>query len=115
MNKQYPIQKICEDYLNGKNTIELAKEYGTYIDFIEQLSEFLKLNNIHHTKRFGDINILGIYKNKEVEKCFKNLYEGANIFMERKYLKFGPYIEKSILENPPKTEKDSPSNAVLAG
>ena len=98
--------------INKKSQIEIAT---ASIYFIDQLSEFFVSNNIHHTKRYGDINILGIYKDKEVEKCFKNLYDGANIFMERKYLKFGPYIEKSILENPPKTEKGSPPNAVLAG
>jgi hypothetical protein len=97
--------------LSNRSQIEIATASKL---FLNQLSEFLVINKIHHTKRYGDINILGIYKNTEVEKCFKNLYEGANIFMERKYLKFGPYIEKSILANPPKTEKDSPSNAVLA-
>lgn len=87
--------------LKNRSQIEIASASEK---FTEQLSNFLIKNQIHHTiNKKGSCNIIGIYKNKDCFECFTNLYNNANIFMKRKYLKFGPYIEQSILANSPKT------------
>ena len=72
--------------------------------FIEQLNNFFTNNNIHSTitksKKYsqsGDFNFLyavNIYKLTDIFLFYNLCYNDAKYFLKRKYLKFGPLVEK---------------------
>lgn len=70
------------------------------IDFINQLAEFYKFNNIHYyiSEEFGKTNnswfniIVG--KGEDIYTIYTNMYKDSSFFLTRKKEKFGPLVEK---------------------
>jgi LAGLIDADG-like domain len=67
--------------------------------FAQQLVSFLKQQNISATvvTTGSKAILIQLYKNDRVQLFYKGLYTNAEIFLERKKVKFGSAMEKSLV------------------
>ena len=66
------------------------------IDFLKQIQVFLEENSIksmiHHSS--GNCFELIVQKSEDLYSIFNNMYKNTSYFLQRKYDKFGPLVEK---------------------
>ena len=76
-------------------------------NFKDQINNFLLDNTINHKINYrNNIYYIEILRKNDVFKCFNNLYQNATIYLKRKYVKFGSFVEKFTNENAAKSVKD---------
>jgi len=82
--------------INNEKGIKWTLTSASYA-FTIQVKKFLENGGYHPTlvRKLPNMHILSLYRQKEIKKLFTDLYQDANIFLKRKYLKLATFLEKS--------------------
>ena len=85
----------------GVDRIQSVGICGVSVKFLQQVKEFYESFGLHPTLRKNkNLYLLNLHRQAEIIFVFDKLYKDADIYLERKYLKYATYVRNYIEKHP---------------